>query len=92
MQSLEERGTAGLKLCHACNVEVRNLTDKYCRRCGARQIHDTDRLYNDQSDSPIMPRMEPTAETAASSPPHNSTTYVAFERMRRRLFSLLGTE
>jgi hypothetical protein len=91
MQSLEERGTTGLKLCHACNCEVRNLTDKFCRRCGARQIHDTERLCNDPPDSSMTPHMDPISE-AAPSLTQNATAYVAFEKMRRRLFSLLGTE
>jgi len=92
MKSLKERETADLRLCHACNVEVRKLTDKYCRRCGARQIHDTERLQNDQPDSYITPHIDPISETADSSLPKHATAYVAFEKMRRRLFSLLRTE
>jgi hypothetical protein len=92
MQSIEERERTGLKLCHACNFEVRNLTDKFCRRCGARQIHDTERLYNDPPDPSITPHMDPVAETGSHSLSQNATGYVAFEKMRRRIFSLLGTE
>ena len=92
MKSIEERETASLKLCHACSGEVRKLTDKYCRRCGARQIPDTERLYNDQPDSPITSHMEPISEAVVPSLSQNTTPYDAFEKMRRRLFSLLGTE
>lgn len=65
MKRMEDRETAGFKFCHACNVEVWNLTDRFCRRCGARQIHDTDRLYNDPPDSSIAPHMDPVSETVA---------------------------
>ncbi len=65
MKRIEDKETACLKFCHACNVEARNVTDRFCRRCGARQIHDTDRLYNDPPDSPIMPHMDPISETVA---------------------------
>jgi hypothetical protein len=92
MKSFEERETAGLKLCHACNVEVRKLTDKYCRRCGARQIHDTERLSLEQADSSIAPHLDPIPETVATSLPQSTAAFVAFQNMRRRLFSLLGTE
>src|SRR5262249_58218677 len=73
MKSLKERETADLRLCHACNAEVRILTDKYCRRCGARQIHgteDTGRLQNDQTDSYITPHIDPTSDTAHSPLPN----------------------
>jgi len=92
MQSYEEREITGVKLCHACNVEVRNLNDKFCRRCGARQIHDTEPLYNEQPDPSITPHMDPMSAPASASPPQIATAHVAFEKMRRRLFSLLGTE
>ncbi len=86
MGSIEEKETANLKLCHACNVEVRQITDKYCRRCGARQIHDTDRLFDDTMDPYITTSDQP------SPLQHIPTAHVAFEKMRRRLFSLLGSE
>jgi len=73
MKSLKERETAGLRLCHACNVEVRILTDKYCRRCGARQIHDTERLNNNQLDSSVTPHIDPISETSAAPLPQNAT-------------------
>ena len=92
MQSIENRNTSDLKVCHACNVEVRKLTDKFCRRCGARQIHDTERLNEEHSDSSFSPYMESVSELDAPSMSQNATAYAAFQTMRRRLFNLLGTE
>lgn len=65
MKRMEDRETAGLKFCHACNAEARNVTDRFCRSCGARQIYDTDRLYDDPPDSSITPQMDPISETVA---------------------------
>jgi hypothetical protein len=41
VEDIEERETTGLKFCHVCKAEARKPTDKFCRRCGARQIFDT---------------------------------------------------
>jgi hypothetical protein len=68
------------------------LTDRFCRRCGARLIHDTDRLYDDPTDSPITPHMDPISEIVARPLPQNATANVTFEKIRRRLFGLLGAE
>src|SRR4030095_14724450 len=53
MKSLEECETAGFKLCPACSAELRKATDKYCRRCGARQKPVTGGLYNPQQTSSV---------------------------------------
>jgi hypothetical protein len=92
MKRMEDKETAGLKFCHACNVEARNVTDRFCRRCGARHIHDTDRFYNDPPDSPITPHMDQISETVAPPQTQDAPADVTFEKMGRQLFSLLGAE
>jgi hypothetical protein len=92
MKRMEDREIVSLKFCHACNVEARNVTDRFCRRCGARHIHDAERLYNDPPDSSIAPHMDPISETVAPPQPQNATANVTFEKMSRQLFSLLGTK
>ena len=92
MERMEDGETAGLKFCHACNVEVWNVTDRFCRRCGARQIYDTDRLYDGPPDSSITPHMDPISETVVHPQPQNAAANVTFGELRRRLFSLLGAE
>jgi hypothetical protein len=65
MKRMEDKEKVGLKFCHACNVEARNVTDRFCRRCGARHIHDTDRLNNDPPDSSVTSHMDRMSETFA---------------------------
>jgi len=92
MKRMEDREIVSLKFCHACNVEARYVTDRFCRRCGARLIHEAERLYNDPPDSPITPHMEPISETVAPPQPQNATANVTFEKTSRQMFSLLGAE
>jgi len=92
MKRMEDRETAGLKFCHACNVEARNVTDRFCRSCGARQNYDTGRLYDEPADSSIMRHTDPISETVAPPQPQNAAGNVTFGKLRRRLFSLLGAE
>lgn len=92
MKSIEDKETAGLKFCHACNVEVWNMTDRFCRHCGERQIYDTDRLYDYPPDSSITPHMDPISETVAHPLPQNATVDVTSGKLRRRLFNMLGVE
>ena len=92
MKRMEDREIVSLRFCHACDVEARYVTDRFCRRCGARHIHDAERLYNDPPDSSITPSMDPISETVASLHPQNATDNVAFDKMRRRLFNLMGAE
>jgi hypothetical protein len=89
---MEDRETSGLKFCHACNVEARNVTDNFCRRCGARHIHDAERLYDDPPDSPSTPHTNPIFETAGQPLPQNEAATMTFGILRRRLFRLLGAE
>ena len=65
MKRIEDKEIAGLKICHACNAVARNVTDRFCRRCGARQIQEADRLYNDPPDSSITPPTDLISETVA---------------------------
>jgi len=51
MKSIEERETASFNFCPACSAELRKATDKYCRRCGARQNTITGRLFDDHPPS-----------------------------------------
>jgi hypothetical protein len=92
MERMEDRETAGLKFCHACNVEARNVTDRFCRRCGARHIYDTERLYDDPLDSPSTPHTDPISETVVHPRPQNVAANVTFGTLRRRLFSMLGAD
>ena len=92
MKRMEDKEIVSLKFCHACNVEARYMTDRFCRRCGARHIHDAERLYNDPPDSSIAPHMDPISETVAPPQPQNATANVTFEKMSRQLFSLLGAK
>jgi hypothetical protein len=92
MEGMENRETAGLKFCHACNVEARNVTDRFCRRCGARHIYDTERIYDDPPESHSTPNTGPIFETVVQPQPQNDAANVTFGTLRRRLFSLLGAE
>lgn len=92
MERMEDKETAGLKFCHACNVEARNVTDRFCRRCGARHIYDTDRLYDDPPDAPSTRPMGPISETVVHPQSQNVAANMAFGKLRQRLFSLLGAE
>jgi predicted amidophosphoribosyltransferase len=67
MQCLEDRETAGLKLCHVCAGELRRNADNYCRRCGARQNFDTAQLCA-QQDSPYKPPVRISTEITALRP------------------------
>jgi hypothetical protein len=92
MKRMEDKETVCLKFCHACNVEARNVTDRFCRRCGARQIHDTGQLYNDPPNSSITPNIGPISETATPPQPQNAPADVTLEKTVRQLFNLLGAE
>jgi hypothetical protein len=58
IDSIEERETKGLKFCHACKAEAQKMTDKFCRRCGARQIFDTAQFIPSQRNSTGAARAE----------------------------------
>jgi hypothetical protein len=63
MDSVEERETKGLKFCYVCRAEARKTTDKFCRRCGARQIFDTAQ-FNLNRQEPAVPAHTESLSTA----------------------------
>jgi hypothetical protein len=56
IERIEDRETRGFKFCHVCQAEARKTTDKFCRRCGARQIYDTERFTPIQRSSSLTAR------------------------------------